>query len=58
MRDDLAVADRDVMLVGHMPHIARLRAQLTRSPAADFPLHGAVALRREGSQWMEVWREG
>jgi phosphohistidine phosphatase len=49
---------RDVMLVGHMPHIARLLALLTETaPTAPFPLHGLVVLQEGATGWTEVWRE-
>ena len=56
MRDELAADTRDVLLVGHMPHIAELSRVL--SPAsATFPLHGLVAFERnEGSTWTELFR--
>ena len=46
LRDELAAETRDVLLVGHMPHIARLTAMLTAG-AASIPLHGMVGLERE-----------
>ena len=51
---------RDIMLVGHMPHIAKLHQRLVgpREPvAAAFPLHGMVALEQRGNEWFEVWRD-
>lgn len=56
MRDELAAESRDVLLAGHMPHMAGLLQRL--SPAsAPFPLHGAVVLsRREDGGWDEAWR--
>jgi len=59
MRDRLAGEARAVMLVGHMPHLARLLHMLLRRPAGeapDFPLHGCVALEAEGDVWKEIWR--
>jgi phosphohistidine phosphatase len=50
---------RDLMLVGHYPHLPALLTVLThRGSAATFPLHGVVALEREaeGETWREVWR--
>ena len=59
IRDRLAGETRTIMLVGHMPHLARLLHALRRSSAAeppDFPLHGCVALEAEGEVWKEIWR--
>jgi phosphohistidine phosphatase len=52
---------RDVMLVGHFPHMPRLLGSLlagrTDAASADFPLHGIVALERgENDVWEERWR--
>lgn len=50
---------RDVMLVGHMPHLDRLLATLTRRPIEEgFPQHGCVAVETtdDGVTWREVWR--
>jgi phosphohistidine phosphatase len=56
MRDELNVESRDVMLVGHMPHIAALARRLSPD-AGEFPLNGVVAFRRSGDKvWTEVWR--
>ena len=60
--DALAVDERQVMLVGHLPHLPRLLAHLTtgdvNATPAEFPLNGMVALEREGTNWKEAWREG
>lgn len=59
MRDRLAGDTRTIVLVGHMPHLARLLHALGRRPSEeplDFPLHGCVALEAEGEGWREVWR--
>jgi len=50
---------RDVMLVGHMPHLDRLLSMLTRDPlAGGFPQHGVVAVETVdgGVTWRERWR--
>jgi phosphohistidine phosphatase len=51
----------DVLVAGHMPHLPRLLHRLVTGRrdggAADFPLHGAVAVERQGDRWVEVWRE-
>jgi phosphohistidine phosphatase len=46
LRDSLLGENRDVMVVGHMPNIARVLALLTSGEDADaaFPPHGLVAL--------------
>jgi phosphohistidine phosphatase len=62
VRDLLEGEVRDVMLVGHMPNLARvLRLLLGEDPetsSVSFPLNGAVALKRlEPDQpWTEAWR--
>jgi phosphohistidine phosphatase len=57
MRDELAADPRDLLLVGHMPHIADLsRMLLPGSP--PIPLHGLIALEREDDRWVERWRLG
>jgi phosphohistidine phosphatase len=55
----LTGATREVMLVGHMPHLPRLLTLLvsgTVTPLLDFPLHGIVALDATGDAWEERWR--
>jgi len=61
MRDRLRGESRDVMLVGHYPHLPALLELLTRGSAgasAPFPQHGIVALETldDGETWKEVWR--
>lgn len=59
MRDRLAGDPRSILLVGHMPHLARLLHALCRRPVEeppDFPLHGCVALEADGENWKEIWR--
>ncbi|MSO81733.1 MAG: hypothetical protein EXQ53_00330 [Acidobacteria bacterium] len=60
IQDELAADDRSILLVGHMPHLARLlrvlRGEPPDSSAPEFPLHGCVALEREGDRWKEIWR--
>ena len=57
MRDELLAETRDVLLVGHMPHIADL-ARLMAPGAGAFPLNGLIAFAREGGSrtWDEAWR--
>jgi len=51
LRDELGAEDRDVLLVGHMPHIARLTALLSGGAAA-MPLHGTVGFEKgEDGSW-------
>jgi phosphohistidine phosphatase len=60
MRDTLIGETRAIMLVGHMPNIARLlrilRGEDPEMSQVNFPLNGAVALVRRGSEWDEIWR--
>ena len=64
MADRLVGEQRDVMLVGHMPHIARLLRRLVGRIGAEdqiqFPRHGLVALLSDdgGHTWREAWRSG
>jgi phosphohistidine phosphatase len=51
---------RDILLVGHMPHLSRLlNLLINRTPdgASEFPPHGLVALERLDAGWAEQWRE-
>ena len=56
--DTVAGEAREIMLVGHMPHLARLLALLRgpAAPAAEFPSHGCVALEERDGVWIERWR--
>jgi phosphohistidine phosphatase len=64
LRDALLGETRDVMVVGHMPHLSRALALLTTGVDADapFPPHGLIALTSpsdttdERAQWTEGWR--
>jgi phosphohistidine phosphatase len=53
--DTLNHETRDVMLAGHMPHMADLLRALSPS-SAPFPLHGLVALERDEQGVKELWR--
>ena len=60
-RDLVRGETRDVMLVGHMPHLGRLlRLLLTGDEDADveYPAHAVIALESsdEGETWEERWR--
>ena len=51
LRDELAAENRDVLLVGHMPHIARLTALLSGG-AVTMPLHGTIGFEKgEDGRW-------
>jgi phosphohistidine phosphatase len=56
VRDLLSSAEAgELLVVGHFPHLERLRALL--DPAgAGFPAHGLVTLEGEGPIWRELWR--
>ena len=61
LADRLAGETRDLLLVGHLPHIARLlRRLLGVGEDVEFPLHGMVALEPdpvgEPTRWREAWR--
>jgi phosphohistidine phosphatase len=61
MRDRLRAEPRDILIAGHFPHLPRLLALLhddAEGSAAEFPLHGVVALvtHDEGATWKELWR--
>ena len=50
---------RDIMLVGHLPHIDRLLRLLverTSDEVGPFPPHGVVALESSDDSWDECWR--
>jgi phosphohistidine phosphatase len=56
LRDALRAESEDLLVVGHMPHIAEL-LQLLVPDTAQFPLHGVVMLETTDSiSWKEVWR--
>ena len=56
--DQLEVETRDVLLVGHMPHLDRLlRRLLGEAPSVEcFPQNGLVAIDRMETSWEERWR--
>ena len=60
MRDEVTGEDRSILIVGHMPHLDRLLQVLLQGDlgtgASGFPLHGCVALERDGGRWKEMWR--
>jgi len=56
MRDALREEERDLLVTGHMPHIAAL-LQLLAPDAAQFPAHGLVMLERgTDGEWKELLR--
>ncbi len=58
LADQLQHETRDVMLVGHMPHLDRLLGRLLDDDmrTASFPLNGLVAVEHTGTRWVERWR--
>jgi phosphohistidine phosphatase len=64
MADRLVWECRNLMLVGHMPHVDRLLRRLVGRIGAEdqiqFPSHGLVALfsNDNGVTWLEAWRSG
>jgi len=56
----IAEMDEDLLLVGHLPHLARLAALLltgdSEKSVINFRMGGAVRLKRmEGGQWVVDW---
>ena len=64
LADRLAGETRDLLLVGHMPLVARLLRRLLGrvGEALAFPPHGVVALEPDPggdpTRWREAWRIG
>jgi len=61
VRDRLRHDSREIMLVGHFPHLPALLGLLTGGrdgEPAPFPAHGIVTLYSddEGMSWNEEWR--
>jgi phosphohistidine phosphatase len=61
IRDRLIGETRDILLVGHFPHLPQLLALLlgqSEAMAPEFPSHGLVALvaGADGQTWAEDWR--
>jgi phosphohistidine phosphatase len=61
IRDRLVGETRDILIVGHFPHLARLLGVLVGQPEAnapEFPAHGLVALVSNDAShtWTEEWR--
>jgi phosphohistidine phosphatase len=58
--DSVAGDAREIMLVGHFPHLPRLLAFLLtgdlEAAPADFPVHGMVAIEEVSGTWEEKWR--
>lgn len=58
--DRLLAEGGALLVVGHMPHIARLLRLLVtgdaHAPGPDFPEHAAIALARIEGRWTERWR--
>jgi len=58
-KDMLTGEQREIMIVGHMPHLSRLLTLLvtgTDTSVLHYPLHGVVALEPAGENWIERWR--
>jgi phosphohistidine phosphatase len=56
MRDRLTGETREVLVVGHMPHLPRLLTMMTGGQDQGFPQHGIVALDSRDDGWEEKWR--
>jgi phosphohistidine phosphatase len=59
--DAIAGDTRDIMLVGHFPHMPQLLAFLLaggrEAAPVDFPTNGIAALEEANGKWSECWRE-
>lgn len=56
LRDELAGETRDVLLVGHMPHLPSL-ARALAAESTDFPPHGVIGFERDDAgRWREFVR--
>lgn len=60
IRDLVSGDAREIMVVGHMPHLPRayalLMVGLRNATPSSFPPHGVVALAPEADGWREAWR--
>ena len=58
--DRLLAEDSEVLVAGHMPHLASLLRLLLANdahvPGVEFPAHAVVALESRGGRWLELWR--
>jgi phosphohistidine phosphatase len=55
LRRELALEERDVMAVGHMPNLSSVLWDLVPE-SEGFPLHGLVVLDRTADGYVERWR--
>ena len=59
IRDRLTGEARQVVVVGHFPHLPRVVQAMKRDAGTgsfDFPVHGAIALEEVDDRWIERWR--
>lgn len=56
IKDRVTGESRGMMFVGHMPSLPRILRLLTADEAAEFPLHGLVALEERSGKWIEAYR--
>lgn len=60
MRERLFGDTRELLIVGHMPHLARLLRLMIAGDADNalvtYPPHGVVALDASDERWIERWR--
>ena len=57
--DQVAGETRALLLVGHMPSLAKLLGRLVNGPRSEpieFPPNGIVALEPDDDHWRETWR--
>jgi phosphohistidine phosphatase len=60
--DAVLAESKDIMLVGHFPHLPQLLAHFLSgrqgSTPVPFPMNGMVALEELNERWIEAWRMG
>jgi phosphohistidine phosphatase len=56
IRDRILGETRNLLIVGHLPHLPALMHLMSGAAAQSFPLHGMIALEADGLGWVERWR--
>lgn len=52
---EICEKEKNIMIVGHLPHLSRLVSLLTGSECVNFVYSGAVALEKSEGVWKIVW---